>query len=364
MRVQDNPQAAMLEAARLTSAGRLGEATALLQRTVGVAKSESAAERRSWNFPEGLRDWFGRFTPFTRGKRAAAAREPEDQPEAGQFLRCSYNSAAGTRAYRLYVPSGYRGEPVPLVVMLHGCKQSPEDFAAGTHMNAHAEGLTLLVAYPEQPAAANGSRCWNWFRPEDQQRGRGEPSLIAGITEQVMRDFAIDSARVYVAGLSAGGAAAAIMRSAYADLYAAAGIHSGLACGAAKDVPSAFAAMRGGAQVRRGAGGAPIVPTIVFHGDQDRTVNPRNAELVVAQAAASAELEKTVERVQAPGSHACTRTRFVDRTGSTVLESWLIHGAAHAWSGGSRDGSYTDPQGPDATGEMLRFFLEHPRRSG
>jgi poly(hydroxyalkanoate) depolymerase family esterase len=247
--------------------------------------------------------------------------------------------------------------------MLHGCKQSPEDFARGTRMNAHAEELTWLVAYPEQPATANGSRCWNWFRPEDQQRGQGEPSLIAGIAEQVMRDFAVDPARVYVAGLSAGGAAAAIMRSTYADLFAAVGIHSGLAHGAAQDVPSAFAAMSSGGRVQRGATETPLVPTIVFHGDQDKTVSPQNAEFVLAQAASGTQLKKIVEQVQTPGSRDYTRTRYIDRTGAVVLESWLIHGVAHAWSGGSHTGSYTDPQGPDATAEMMRFFGKHQRPS-
>lgn len=247
--------------------------------------------------------------------------------------------------------------------MLHGCQQTPEDFARGTRMNTHAEQLTRLVAYPEQSAAANGSRCWNWFRPEDQQRGQGEPSLIAGLTEQVMRDFAVDPARVYVAGLSAGGAAAAIMRSTYPDLFAAVGIHSGLACGAAYDVPSAFAAMRNGGRVRRGGVVIPIVPTIVFHGDRDRTVSPQNAELVLAQAATGAQLKKMVDRIEGPSIRDYTRTRYIDRNGVVVLESWLIHGIAHAWSGGSGAGSYTDPQGPDATAEMMRFFGRHERQS-
>jgi poly(hydroxyalkanoate) depolymerase family esterase len=245
--------------------------------------------------------------------------------------------------------------------MLHGCNQSAEDFAAGTRMNRHAEERTWLAAYPEQSSAANSSRCWNWFRAEDQQRGHGEAALIAGITQQVTNDFAIDAARVYVAGLSAGGATAAIMGSAYADLYAAVGIHSGLACGAAQDIPSAFAAMRHGGPVRQAVGGIPVVPTIVFHGDQDGTVNPQNAETILAQAAAGFELEKRIERDQVPGGYAYTRTRYIDRSGSVVLESWVVHGEAHAWSGGSPDGSYTDPSGPDATGEMLEFFGSHFR---
>src|SRR3954452_3988156 len=344
----------MLEASRLVAAGRPGEATSILRRAIGLASLAATAERGSWNLPERLRERFGRTAPVS---------EPEYRPEAGKFLGRSYRNGAGARAYRLYIPSGYCGDPVPLVVMLHGCTQSPEDFAAGTRMNRHAEELTCLVAYPEQSATANKSRCWNWFRPEDQQRGYGEPALIAGITEQVMSDFAVDPARVYIAGLSAGGAAAAIMGSAYPDLYAAVGVHSGLAAGIAQDMPSAFAAMRQGGQVRPAAGAMPIVPTIVFHGDRDGTVNPQNAELILAQAAAGIELEKRVERDRVPGGHAYTRTRYIDRAGSVLLELWVVHGAAHAWSGGSRDGSYTDPNGPDATREMLRFFGYHSRPS-
>jgi poly(hydroxyalkanoate) depolymerase family esterase len=342
----------MLEAIRLVAAGNPSEATAKLQRAIGLASPAPTAERGSLNLLDRLRERFGRAAPVSA---------PEILPEAGEFLSRSYRNGSGTRAYRLYIPSGYRGEPVPLVVMLHGCTQSPEDFAAGTRMNQHAEELTCLVAYPEQSTAANSSRCWNWFRPQDQQRDTGEPALIAGITQQVMSDFAVDPARVYIAGLSAGGAAASIMGSAYADLYTAVGIHSGLAAGIAQDMPSAFAAMQHGGRVRQVAGGLPSVPTIVFHGDQDRTVNLKNAELILARAAADIELEKRVERDQVPGGHAYTRTRYIDRAGSVLLELWVVHGEGHAWSGGSRDGSYTDPNGPDATREMLRFFGYHSR---
>jgi poly(hydroxyalkanoate) depolymerase family esterase len=357
----DSSKPAILEAARLVTAGRPGEATTVLQRSLGIGLPEITTERRSWNLPDGVRGWFGRVTPIMRGKPAPPVPEPEPG-SGGRFLSRSYRNAAGTLGYRLYVPSGYNGESVPLVVMLHGCKQSPEDFAAGTRMNAHAEEMTWLVAYPEQSVTANGSRCWNWFRPQDQRRGLGEPSLIAGVTQQVMDDHAVDPARVYVAGLSAGGAAAAIMGSAYADLYAAVGIHSGLAPGAAQDIPSAFAAMRRGARIREGIGGKSIVPTIVFHGDQDRTVSPQNAELILAQFVPRMEdLERRVEQVQVAGGYAYTRTCYIDRAGSVLLESWVVHGEAHAWSGGSREGSYTDPNGPDATREMLRFFSNHTR---
>jgi poly(hydroxyalkanoate) depolymerase family esterase len=237
-------------------------------------------------------------------------------------------------------------------------------------MNALAEEYTCLVAYPAQAGSANVSKCWNWFSPGDQQRGKGEPSLIAGITRQIMHDYSVDPRRVYVAGLSAGGAAAAIMGMEYPDLYAAIGVHSGLACGAASDVPSAFAAMRQGEAVAaRRFGGAwdaegyrRNVPAIVFHGDQDTTVHPRNGDQVIAQSRATTttDLQTRVQHGQVPGGHAYSRTIHADASGPAILEQWVIHGAGHAWSGGSPGGSYTDPRGPDAAREMLRFFLEHP----
>ena len=147
---------------------------------------------------------------------------------------------------------------------------------------------------------------------------------------------------------------------AYPDLFAAIGVHSGLACGVARDMQSAFAAMQRGGTAPRAPGGERVVPAIVFHGDRDTTVNPRNADAVVEQSARGASLNTQSEDGQVAGGHAYRRTRRVDADGRTVVEQWVVHGAAHAWFGGSSAGSYTDPRGPDATGEMLRFFLEHP----
>lgn len=287
-------------------------------------------------------------------------------PEGARFEARTFSNAAGSRAYKIYVPSGYTGQALPLVVMLHGCTQNPDDFALGTRMNELAEEQTFLVAYPGQPQSANMQKCWNWFNVGDQQRGRGEPSIIAGIAEEVAAEFSADRARIYAAGLSAGGAAAAIMADTYPDLFAAVGVHSGLACGAAKDMPSAFAAMNGGGAPQAQKGG-PGVPTIVFHGDADRTVSPLNGEQVIAQAAPTGTLRRDVTRGESDGGMPFTRTVQTNASGRPMLEHWALHGAGHAWSGGSAGGSYTDPRGPDASREMMRFFrnhaLSHPGRS-
>ncbi|MDP9154154.1 MAG: PHB depolymerase family esterase [Pseudomonadota bacterium] len=286
-----------------------------------------------------------------------------DTPPAqtpGTFSTHTHANAAGLRTYKLYVPTKYNGQPMPLVVMLHGCTQDADDFAAGTQMNALAERDGCIVVYPVQPQQANASKCWNWFKPADQRRDSGEPSLIAGITREVMAKYAVDPARVYVAGLSAGGAMAAIMIRAYPDLYAAACVHSGLAAGSAHDLPSALAAMRGGKSVNARDIESPKRPMIVFHGDADTTVHPTNAaellrafggQAVVFDEATSAE----------PGKRQSTVERVKSADGVDA-ELWLIHGAPHAWAGGSARGSYTDATGPDASAAMMRFFLDHPIR--
>ena len=375
----------MVAATRLTRAGRLTQASALLQRLIGGAEPVHASAGRAPRVidvdatPTGatpprrmlrnLLDQIGEATPARRWgglPHGFPAQAPAAMPEGARFIAGSFSSDIGTRGYKLYIPSTYTGAPAPLVVMLHGCTQSPDDFAAGTGMNALAEEHACLVAYPGQTQSANAQKCWNWFSPADQRRDTGEPALIAGITRQVMRDYAVDRRRVYVAGLSAGGAAAAIMGQAYPDLYAAVGVHSGLACGAARDIPSALAAMRHGAAVspRTGHGGASrIVPTIVFHADKDGTVHPRNGDQVITQSAAGGGLRAEAESGQVPGGHRYRRTVHTNAAGEIVLEQWLVHGGGHAWSGGSPAGSYTDPRGPDASREMLRFFLDHPHRS-
>lgn len=281
-------------------------------------------------------------------------------PPGARFEEHTFANDAGSRKYKLYVPSCYTGEPLPLVVMLHGCKQSPDDFAAGTRMNELAESARIVVAYPDQPSSANPARCWNWFNAGDQMRDAGEPSLIAGITRQIMHDYAVDAARVYVAGLSAGGAAAAIMGATYPDLYAAICVHSGVPCGVARDLPSAFATMRQGGTVAVDAARAPV-PAIVFHSDGDTVVSPRNGEQVITQSKAGLDLRRKVSLGKSEGGIDYTRTVHSDEDGFHILEHWLLHGVGHAWSGGSSAGSYTDPRGPDASREAVRFFLSHSK---
>ncbi len=283
-------------------------------------------------------------------------------PEGAAYLTRTFACAAGSREYKVYVPSGAEGRALPLIVMLHGCTQHPDDFALGTGMNRLAEEHKFIVAYPGQPKSANPSACWNWFDPAHQSRDGGEPSIIAGVTRAIMAEFPVDGARVYVAGLSAGGAMAATMSATYPDLYAAAGIHSGLPHGAAADLPSAFAAMRGtsnpAAPAQRKTRARRRVPTIVFHGANDKTVDPSNAEAILTEARAGLSGPAREARHKGvAGGRAYTRTLVTDARGVPHAESWAIDGLGHAWSGGSPEGSFTDDQGPDASREMLRFFL-------
>ena len=433
--MSDQMQGGMAEAMRLMQKGDLTEATAVIQRTLGGSSFGSGFARVAspdapsgadtpidvestvvdeapqpgaasgpaaaaspllfgsvpLTMPEGLSLTVPDSMPLTipgvlpglPGLPGAKEGEtdPAVVPTGGRFVERTYTNQAGTRTYKLYIPSGYMGQEVPLMVMLHGCTQSPNDIAAGTQMNVLAEENIFIVAYPAQAQGANMNKCWNWFKASDQQRGRGEPSLVAGITRQVIEEYNVADGQVYVVGMSAGGAMAAIMAETYPDLYAAVGIHSGLAPGAAHDMPSAFAAMHQGgpATPRREVpigtptgGSARIMPAIVFHGDRDKTVHPRNADHLLEhyypvtltgslEEASGSTPRGTVRQGQVPGGHAYTRATYRDAGGRALAERWTVHGLGHAWSGGSSSGSYTDPKGPDASAEMLRFFNEHPQ---
>ena len=371
-----SPFADMMEATRLTSLGRLEEATSLIQRSFsGHALAQSLGltfERR--DEPHHASDTAGRvrevvgsvvrgLAPVLKGLGAPLRSPPGriSQP-GGRFVDRTFTNAAGTRDYKLFVPKDPI-EPAPLIVMLHGCTQNPDDFAAGTGMNALAERAGVFVAYPAQSRSAHAQRCWNWYEPRDQGREGGEASIIAGITRAVMEAHAIDPKRIYIAGMSAGGAAAANIAQAYPELYAALGIHSGLAAGCAHDLGSALMAMQGGAP---GFGTAASfgasntgrrIPTIVIHGEDDGTVSVRNADQVLAQANVAGLTAKS-ERFEDRG-HPFTRTRYADAAGRILVEDWRVHSAGHAWSGGRPEGSFTDADGPDASRAMLDFFAEH-----
>ncbi|MDP1568238.1 MAG: PHB depolymerase family esterase [Polaromonas sp.] len=370
----------MREATRLTQSGRLAEATEAIQRALRGTAPAAYAHPATLKPEASPLILDGCVFEVDEQPSAAAATAPAPQQAPargragqGEFISGSHTAASRTRRYKLFVPPGHAGRQLPLVVMLHGCTQNPDDFAAGTGMNAPAAEQGFFVLYPEQAQDANPQRCWNWFKHNHQQRGSGEPALIASMAQAVMKDYGIDPRRVYIAGLSAGGAMAAIVAGAYPELFAAAGVHSGLPGGAAGNLPEALALMnsgtvgpvlqsggRFGAAPRAKAPPAVPVPTIVFHGDADRTVHPRNGEQVIAAALGDTAGRPRVEQGVSPNGRRYTRSTHHDGEGKALAEHWRVEGAGHAWSGGDASGSYTDTRGPDATQEMLRFFFEHP----
>ena len=349
---------------RALAPGHLGEATPTFNR-------------------ESVIDVAARVVPAGEGTNVTNDGEPsirEARQQPASFEAHTFRNDAGSRVYKVYVPAGKCDAPRPLIVMLHGCTQSADDFAAGTQMNRLADEHGFLVVYPEQAAQANPSKCWNWFQPRDQLRGTGEPSLIAGIASEVAQQHGADPRRIYVAGLSAGAAMAVVLGETYPELFAGVGAHSGLPYGSAHDIPSALAAMKGGRSGLpglkdiAGATATPrrkplqAVPIIVFHGDRDHTVQQTNGENIVQQArdaheaqAGDAALRVSTQVGVAAGGRGFSRTVHTDIDGQVRIESWTLHGMGHAWSGGHASGSYTDSTGPDASAEMVRFFISLPR---
>lgn len=297
-----------------------------------------------------------RTGPTGQWLRAARNNAMASQPAAwpGTFLDGQFSNASGQRSYKLYIPASHRGDHAALLVMLHGCTQDPVDFAVGTGMNQLAEETGMVVLYPAQSEQANPARCWNWFLESNQKGDVGEAAILAGMTRQILREQRCDPRHVYVAGLSAGGAMAAVLGSRYPELYAAVGVHSGVPAFVAHDLPSALAAMQGEWDAAQFA--ALPQPVIVFHGDQDRTVHPANGAALVAPHTHKKGLAPTSHDKRLANGLRYTCTIYPEHNGAVDAEYWQIHGGGHAWFGGNARGSYTDPRGPDASREMLRFF--------
>ena len=409
-------QRIMIEATQLTRSGQLQAATQAIQRALrsgsmkefasGDLASPELAKRSSlFPGPEGriILDGLTRVVDTATATATATTSEPNTQASAHRestvapanrseaevhyvepskvsrasgdaqaelWIDGSFTHQGRTLSYKLFVPSVVAGAvptALPLVLMLHGCTQGASDFASGTQMNALAREHGVVVLYPEQTQHANSQKCWNWFKPQHQQRGRGEPAVLAALTQAITAKYDVDATRVYVAGLSAGGAMADIVGHCYPEIFAAVGVHSGLPSGSAKDLISALAVMRHGARAMSNSGGGSAPPTIVFHGDADSTVDRSNGAAIikaVRQTDAGTPRGNTVpvstEGCSANGQR-FTRTVYEDAAGRGHAEYWQLHGAGHAWSGGSVDGSYTDPTGVDASAEMLRFFMSHSK---
>ena len=369
-------QRALASAGLDTTAGPMHDVTETIRRALAAGRPAEAAPKFDSKSVIDVAVQVIRASEDTNAtwERGPSIRDAQQLP--GSFEAHEFSNHAGSRAYKVYVPAGKFDAPRAMIVMLHGCTQSADDFAAGTQMNRLADEHGFLVVYPEQTAQANTSKCWNWFKPQDQLRDAGEPSLIADIVREVARRHDADPRRIFVAGLSAGAAMAVVLGETYPELFAGVGAHSGLPYGSAHDIPSALAAMKGG---RSGMPGlknvsAPrrkalqAVPVIVFHGDRDHTVQQTNGAHIVQHArdahdaqAGDAGLHVSTQAGVAPGGRSFSRTVHTDTDGQVRIESWTLHGMGHAWSGGHVSGSYTDGTGPQASAEMVRFFMSLPR---
>ncbi|MGR3521418.1 MAG: extracellular catalytic domain type 1 short-chain-length polyhydroxyalkanoate depolymerase, partial [Paracoccus sp. (in: a-proteobacteria)] len=308
--------------------------------------------------------------PVSPGKkRKTAASSAQTRAERGSgtqvkapafsFSSGIHNSESGTLRYKIFRPDSVADSslPPPLLVMLHGCGQTPDDFARGTAMNLLASEKGFIVVYPAQTREAHPNRCWNWFARDSQGRS-GEPAMLASLTHHVVEAHGADPARTYIAGLSAGASMALVVARAYPEIFAAVGVHSGLPAGAAHDKSSALLAMKRGDPGLRPDNPSP---TIVFHGSRDAVVNPRNGRLVAIRAreAYPSSLRSTESAGRIPNGRAYRRIVHRLGTGPPLVEHWTVSASGHAWSGGSSKGRFTDPTGPNASREMVRFFLRH-----
>ncbi|AYQ28662.1 hypothetical protein DT070_11900 [Polaromonas sp. SP1] len=371
----------LAKAKALTTQGKLMEATRAIQQGLGFRPQTSPRPAQAAVYRETLESPVQTprvFTPahadenatdvaFRETVRHTPETEAPTRPSRGpsSFDLHVFEQGQTRYAYRLFVPARVDDSPIPLVVMLHGCKQDSADFANGTAMNEIAEREKFMVLYPEQPRTANSMGCWNWFDPAHQSRGQGEPAMIAALTRQVASTHGVDPARIYVAGLSAGAAMAALMGQLYPEIYAAVGVHSGLAPGAAHSVASAFSAMSKGPGPRAKTAAIGI-PVIIFQGSGDSTVAQSNADAIIqselaAWSSKGSALAQNEKAIEAAGQRLSTATVWSDGTGKPIVESWAIDAGPHAWAGGHASGSFTDPKGPNASRAMVAFFQRHTK---
>lgn len=343
---------------RATNGTRLSAANTLVQRTLaqhGLMPAAGESGMGAMPSMPSLDQMIAQFGGAAQDAEATVG----NIPAGASFKSETFTCPAGARSYRTYIPASAAQGVSGVIMMLHGCTQNPEDFAAGTEMNVLAEEHRLVIIYPKQARGDNAQSCWNWFSRGDQKRGRGEPAILAGIAEKVCKTHTVGRDATFVAGLSAGAAMSVILGEAYGDVFAAVGAHSGLPAGAARDVASAFTAMAGNAaEPTHQPQPHGTVRTIIFHGTADATVHPSNGEAIGRQALrANAPQSIDTKTSAETAGRRVSRTVSHDHEGSAMVEHWSIDGLGHAWSGGQAAGSYTDPKGPNASAEMVRFFL-------
>lgn len=297
--------------------------------------------------------------PKSNVANSTAENKLKIMPRDASFKTDVYHCEHGKRTYKIYIPSLVKttDAALPLIIMLHGCNQIPDDFARGTGMNLLAEEFGFIVVYPEQERKSQTNRCWNWYKRSDQMRGSGEPALTASLTNHIVSEHNIDPAKVYIAGLSAGASSALVTATTYPDIFAGVGVHSGMAVGSAHDTSSAMFAMRYGMP---GQSHVVPLPTIIFHGDADKVVNVRNSQYIAERANEPyPQLRRTQRNGYTASGQKYTRTSYRLGKGRSFVEQWIVKDAGHEWSGGNRLGTFTNPNGPNASREMIRFLFAH-----
>lgn len=354
---------AVRDALSLVRKSNLVEATALIRAALASAKTAPPHEVSNSNLLSAALPQSTAEETYTwkrkETRKSVSEKAPETYGGTGQFTSRNYHHVERDLTYMLYIPSNNSGNERSLLLMLHGCTQNPKDFALGTQMNRLADEFNIIVAYPLQPQSANSSGCWNWFDERHQKHGSGEPAMLASLAENLSGEFNISDKRVFAAGLSAGGAMAEILASTYPQQFAAVGVHSGLPHGAATSLVNAFSAMKGSSKFERRSRkkGTRQSRRIVFHGSSDATVHPSNGERIVNQSRQDSIKLKEIEITNVINGRNVSRTILEDQNGMPIVEQWVVTGGGHAWFGGNSRGSYSDPKGPDASREMVRFFL-------